>query len=114
MFLVLVVTNLHQSNISVPWYHSFSFSLSLAHSHVLFPDVTRFARVACEDREKKRDRETETDGALFLFLCTQPKVPTKVGGVPKNKTREQAQAVQKKTKGEIYVLHERKREIFYI
>ena len=45
-------------------------------------------------RETERQRQTEL---FFLFLCTQPKVPTKVGGVPKNKTREQqAQAARQK------------------
>ena len=62
------------------------------------------------ERETERQRQTEL---FFLFLCTQPKVPTKVGGVPKNKTREQqAQAArQKKTKRrEILRLVEKERE----
>ena len=63
------------------------------------------------DRETERQRQTEL---FFLFLCTQPKVPTKVGGVPKNKTREQqAQAArQKKTKRRdfTYLSRERERE----
>ena len=61
-------------------------------------------------RETERQRQTEL---FFLFLCTQPKVPTKVGGVPKNKTREQqAQARQKKTKRRDFTCRE-EREIFY-
>mgnify|MGYP001332000683 CR=1 FL=1 len=63
------------------------------------------------ERETERQRQTEL---FFLFLCTQPKVPTKVGGVPKNKTREQqAQAArQKKTKRRdfTYLSRERERE----
>ena len=63
------------------------------------------------ERETERQRQTEL---FFLFLCTQPKVPTKVGGVPKNKTREQqAQAArQKKTKRRDFTCRE-EREIFY-
>ena len=59
------------------------------------------------ERETERQRQTEL---FFLFLCTQPKVPTKVGGVPKNKTREQqAQAArQKKQKGEILLAGEKR------
>ena len=62
------------------------------------------------ERETERQRQTEL---FFLFLCTQPKVPTKVGGVPKNKTREQqAQAArQKKTKRRDFTCRE-EREIY--
>ncbi len=66
------------------------------------------------ERETERQRQTEL---FFLFLCTQPKVPTKVGGVPKNKTREQqAQAArQKKTKRRdfTYLSRERERSSIY-
>ena len=72
----------------------FSFSLARSLTLMLCSRMS-LVRACCVrgQRETERQRQTEL---FFLFLCTQPKVPTKVGGVPKNKTREQqAQAARR-------------------
>ncbi len=96
----------------------FSFSLARSLTLMLCSRMS-LVRACCvrgqRERETERQRQTEL---FFLFLCTQPKVPTKVGGVPKNKTREQqAQAArQKKTKRRdfTYLSRERERDLLYI
>ena len=57
--------------------------------------------------ERDRETETETEGAL-LFVFMHPTQSAKVGGVPKNKTREQqAQARQKKKRRDFTCREER-------